>query len=247
MFERQILIKRDLDELSRPAADLFTTIAREAIETHENFCVALSGGSTPRHLYSLLAAEYSSAFDSTRVSFFFNDERNVPADSTESNYRMANETLLGPLGIDPDRVHRWHTELAGVDEVAAEYENELKRHFKQTGRRFDLVLLGLGNDAHTASLFPRTAALHENERLAVANWVEKLDEYRLTITFPVINSAANVIFLVSGKEKAEAVARVLEGERRPEEFPAQFVNPENGTLYFLLDEAAASLLNRNQF
>ena len=155
---------------------------------------------------------------------------------------MANETLLQPLEIAPSRIHRWRSELADAGQAANEYEIDLRAHFARSGRPLDLVLLGLGEDAHTASLFPNTPALSEIERFAVANRVEKLNADRLTMTFSAINDAANVIFLVSGRYKAEAVQSVLEGEFRPDDLPAQLVNPKSGDLYWLLDEVAASLL-----
>lgn len=245
MSGRETIITKDIDELSRAAAEVFTNIASASIDEAGTFSVALSGGSTPRKLYSLLASDtHRSAIDWTRVSFFFGDERHVPPDSEQSNFRMANETLLGPLEIASDRVLRWMAELSDVEACAAEYENKLRDYFQSEGRRLDLILLGLGDDGHTASLFPQTEALHELERLAVSNWVKKLDAFRLTMTFPAINDAANVIFLVSGSDKAEAVASVIEGEFRPDDFPAQLVQPVDGNLFWLLDEAAASELTR---
>lgn len=243
-MSRKIFTKTNRDELSASAAELFARIANNSLKRSGHFSLALAGGSTPRSLYSLLASKYTASIDWSRVTFFFTDERNVPHDSPGSNYRMAAEVLLEPLKIDPRSIHRWRTELPDVKETAAEYASNLEKHFHFSKPRFDIVLLGLGPDAHTASLFPHTAALHETEKLAVANWVEKLDDYRFTMTFPVINNAANVIFLVSGEEKAEALASVLEAEFRSDEFPGQLVRPENGALYWLLDEAAAKLLDR---
>jgi 6-phosphogluconolactonase len=242
---RQILIKQNLDELSRAAVDQFAQIGNRSIVAHGSFSVALAGGSTPHHLYSLLASEnHRLKLDWSRVEFFFGDERHFPPESDQSNYRMANETLLEPLNISADCIHRWKSELPDANEAADAYDTELRQHFDRSGRSLDLVLLGLGEDAHTASLFPNTPALSEIERLAVANRVEKLNADRLTMTFSTINDAANVIFLVSGRYKAEAVEAVLEGEFRPDEFPAQLVNPKSGNLYWMLDEDAASLLNK---
>jgi 6-phosphogluconolactonase len=158
---------------------------------------------------------------------------------------MANETLLGPLGIDSENVCAWKPAVAEPADVADSYAREIQRVLG-TDPRFDLILLGLGNDAHTASLFPNTDALHERERIAVENWVEKLGDFRFTMTFPLINDAANVIFLVSGGEKANAVETVLEGDFQPDDFPAQFVIPENGDLYWLLDAPAASSLRNGE-
>jgi 6-phosphogluconolactonase len=243
MFSRDIKVVKNADALSSLAANLFVDLARESIAIRGSFTVALAGGSTPRKLYSLLASQrYRNEFDWKRVSFFFGDERHVPPDSDESNYRMANETLLAPLNIIPENVHRWHAEFPDSSLAAEQYQDELKALLNSHRGSIDLVLLGLGDDAHTASLFPNTAALGESERLAVANWVEKLDAYRLTMTPLTINGARNIIFLVSGQEKAKAVAQVLEGEFRPEDYPAQLVIPQDGVVYWLLDEAAASQL-----
>jgi 6-phosphogluconolactonase len=243
MLSREIKVAKNADALSSLAANLFVDLARESITVRGSFTVALAGGTTPRKLYSLLASQrYRHELDWKRVSFFFGDERHVPPDSEESNYRMANETLLAPLGIIPENVHRWQAELSDTSLIAEQYQEELVAFLESHRGSIDLVLLGLGDDAHTASLFPNTAALEEGERLAVANWVEKLNAYRLTMTPRTINTAQNIVFLVSGEEKANAVAQVLEGEFRPDDYPAQIVIPEEGIVYWLLDEAAASQL-----
>jgi 6-phosphogluconolactonase len=248
---RQILIKKDIEDLSEAAADLFVEIAKRSIAKRGAFSIALAGGSTPRALYLLLASRYRNAIDWTKVTFFIGDERNVPHDSPESNYRTAAETLFEPLSISDSNAVAWSTELEDPAEIAALHESSIALAFEASAEtwinglpRFDMILLGLGEDAHTASLFPHTGALRETKRLAVANWVDKLKDYRLTITFPVINNGANVMFLVSGANKAEAVANVLEGECRPDDFPAQRVNPESGHLYWLLDKAAAKRLHQ---
>lgn len=248
MFSRDIKVAKDPDALSALAANLFVDIARESIAMTGSFNVALAGGSTPRKLYSLLSSQrYRNELDWKRFSFFFGDERHVPPDSDQSNYRMANETLLTPLNIDPENVNRWLAELGDSSEAADKYEARLREYLGSTDRSLELVLLGLGKDAHTASLFPRTAALAESSRLAVTNWVEKLNEHRLTMTPQAINAARNVVFLVSGEEKAEAVAHVIEGSFRPDDLPAQLIIPEDGTVYWLLDEAAASRLRADSF
>ena len=242
---RQIVIQSDLEALSRAAVDRFLQIGNAAIVAHGSFSVVLAGGSTPQHFYSLLASEnHRLKLDWTRVVFFFGDERHVPPDSDHSNYRMAKEILLDPLEISPTQVHRWQSELPDAAEAANIYEAELRSWFERNERPVDLVILGLGEDAHTASLFPNSPALGEIERLAVANWVERLDSHRLTMTFSMINDAMNVMFLVSGRYKAEAAHAVLEGEFRPDDLPAQLVNPKSGNLYWMLDSDAASLLTK---
>lgn len=240
---RQILITENLEQLSSAAADLFFRIANDSLKAHGSFAVALAGGSTPRLLYSRLASpDERKKLDWQRVAFFFGDERHVPPDSDQSNYRMATETLLMPLNVSPTQIHRWRGELTNAQEAAAAYDAELSEFFEDSGRPLDLVLLGLGEDGHTASLFPNTPALREYERLATANWVEKLNAYRLTMTFPTINSSLNVMFVAAGDTKADAARNVLDGEFRPDDLPAQFVNPESGNLFWLLDKGAASLL-----
>ena len=239
---KEIRIFESPDELSSAAAELFVQIANASIAKNDSFLAALAGGSTPRSCYEKIASKYQAAVDWKKVWFFFGDERNVPSDSEESNYKMANESLLQPLAVDPGRVVRWPTEADSVDAAAEIYGNNLATHFTKAGREFDLVMLGLGADGHTASLFPYTAALNEKTAPAVANWVEKLGEYRLTITFPAINRASNIIFLALGEEKAAAVAAVLEGDFDPEKYPAQNVRPAAGKVYWLLDEPAASRL-----
>lgn len=230
-------------ELMRFAAEKFVAVSKRAAEENGSFTVALSGGSTPRELYRLLSSdEFRDRLDPSRTKFFFGDERYVPANDERSNFRMANETLLKPLGAPPDNVLRWKTEL-GPEAAAADYRSLLEEVFGGELPRFDLILLGLGNDGHTASLFPGTDALRETELTAVSHFVEELGETRLTLTFPVINNAANVMFLVLGPEKALAARHVFEGDFYPDIFPAQLVVPANGALYRLLDTEAAELLS----
>lgn len=233
-----IVIANDLKDLSRKAAAEFVRIANDSIEKKGKFVIALSGGSTPRALNAqLLQAD----LDWSKCEFFFGDERNVPPDHADSNFRMANETLLEPLRIAKEKIHRWKTELLKPNEVANDYESKVK------DVKFDLVLLGMGADGHTASLFPGTEALKETKRNAVANWVPKLDAWRYTLTFPIINDAANVIFLVAGEDKAETLVSVIESEGPPDELPSRSVKPTNGELFWFLDEAAAKHLDKNQF
>lgn len=234
----KILIRKNVEALSAAAGERFVEFANAAVDSRGSFSIALAGGNTPRELYRLLASKkYRTAVDWKKVFVFLGDERNVPPDSPESNFCMVSEELLRPLGIEENNSFRWQTELGDPATVAGRYEEVLRAKTP-----LDLVLLGLGSDAHTASLFPHSDALHETERLAVANWVEKLSDHRFTMTFPVINGALNVVFFIAGAEKAEAVANVLEGEFRPDEYPAQLVKPVGGDLYWLLDEAAARSL-----
>jgi 6-phosphogluconolactonase len=245
---QNIFIFENLQALSRAAAEKFVLIGRKAIEQNNRFTIALSGGSTPKLLFQTLASdEFRSQLDWTKTFFFFGDERIVPFDSTESNYRMARENLFEPLQIKPENVRRWQTEFA-PEAAAEDYENQLKDFFALKNDaipRFDLILLGMGADGHTASLFPETLALSETEKLAIANWVEKLDSFRLTFTFPLINKAENILFLIGGAEKAETVKIVLKGEFEPHKFPAQAVEPDNGNLFYFLDKDAAKAIKNN--
>ncbi|HEX8396530.1 MAG TPA: 6-phosphogluconolactonase [Pyrinomonadaceae bacterium] len=239
-----IFISENLQALSRAAAEMFVRIGNETIERNNRFTVALSGGSTPKLLFQILSRqEFRLQIDWTKTFFFFGDERHVEPNSAESNYRMARENLFKPLEIPPENVYRWRAEWQNAEEIALDYEKTLTDFFKTELPRFDLILLGMGADGHTASLFPETSALIEMQKLAVANWVKKLDSFRLTLTFPLINNAANIIFLVGGAEKAEMLKTVLEGEFEPQKFPAQNVNPRGGNLFWLIEKDAARLLS----
>lgn len=242
----KIKILQNLDEISRAAAELFLEIGNHAINQNGKFTVALAGGSTPKSLYQLLAAdEFRNRIDWQKVFFFFGDERNVLTDSDESNFRTADENLLKPLQIPSENIFRWQTELKDSEKIAENYAESIVKFFDLAENefpQFDLILLGMGDDGHTASLFPFSDALNEIEKIAVSNRVEKLDANRLTFTFSTINKAANVIFLISGTAKADALKEVLEGEPQPEKFPSQNVNPTNGNLFWLIDAPAAQFL-----
>jgi len=233
--------------LHRAAAELFVSAAEAAVRDRGAFSVALAGGNTPRGLYALLAGDASlrARVPWERVRIFFGDERHVPPDHPDSNFRMAQETLLAQVPIAADHVWRMKAEYEDAERTAAEYERDIRAAFAlPPGARpkFDLVLLGLGPDGHTASLFPGTAALHERSRLVVANRVEKLDTDRVTLTAPVLNDAREVLFLVAGADKAPALKAVLEGPDEPERFPAQLIRPADGVLRWLVDPAAAAAL-----
>jgi len=249
-MNREIKIFPNSKVLNLLAAEKFIDIGKEAIKRQVVFFVALAGGSTPKSLYRLLASEpFKNQIDWQRIFFFLGDERNVPEDDPESNFRMINENLFEPLQIPQANIFRWNAGKKAPEATAKEYETAISWTFiedeeERTRPVFDLIILGMGTDGHTASLFPYTKALSESKRFAVANRVEKLDTTRLTLTFPVINNARNIMFLVSGAEKAETLKNVLEGEFEPEKFPSQNVNPHDGNLFWLLDEKAASLLHQ---
>ena len=238
---REIIICRDHAELSSKAAAQFVALARQAIVARGHFSVALSGGSTPKALYSLLATnEFSEQRVWRQIHLFWGDERCVAPDHAESNFRMIQESLLSRIDMPSENVHRMIGEI-DPKIAAAGYETELKRFFsssEETLPRFDLVLLGLGEDGHTASLFPGSSALNETEHWVATTYVEKLHAYRLTLTLPVINNAAQVAFLVDGANKAAIVKEILTTEKR--DYPAAKVRPENGQLIWFVTQDAAS-------
>jgi 6-phosphogluconolactonase len=229
--------------LFQAAATEFGALASQAVQANGRFSVVLSGGSTPKSLYALLASGHIPNIPWDRIFFFFGDERFVPPDHPDSNYRMAREAGLFAR-VPDDHVFRVRTEEKDADTAVSAYEQTLRKFLSlQPGElpRFDLVLLGLGPDGHTASLFPGTAALNEKSRLVVANWVEKFQSYRITLTLPVLNHAACIMFLVSGQDKAKIVREVLKNENA--NLPSQKVHPADGRLLWLLDGTAASGLS----
>jgi 6-phosphogluconolactonase len=235
-----LLVYETPEELAGAAARDFATRAKEAIDERGRFAVALAGGSTPNATYEVLARDYANELDWSRVHVFFGDERTVPPGHEDLNYRMAYETLLSRVPVGS--VHRMRGELP-PDEAAAAYEEELRSFFGQVDvPRFDLILCGLGEDGHTLSLFPETAALDVTYRWVVANPVLKLGTARLTLTIPVLNASRAVTFLVAGESKAEALKEVLEGDADPRAYPAKHVRPEGGDLTWMVDRAAARLL-----
>ncbi|MGC2150463.1 MAG: 6-phosphogluconolactonase, partial [Terriglobales bacterium] len=240
---RTIEVATTAADLFHAAAEEFSRVGRQAIGAQGRFAVALSGGSTPRSLYSLLASSYAD-FPWARTYFFFGDERHVPPTDPESNYRMVNESLFSKVAIPAQNVFRVKAENPDAAAAAADYEAQLRKFFELKPNqfpRFDLIFLGLGPDGHTASLFPDSEGLKETAKLVIANRVEKFKTDRISFTFPVLNNAAEVIFLASGSDKAEMVREVLEGKPTPP-LPAQQVQPTNGRLLWMLDESAAAKL-----
>jgi 6-phosphogluconolactonase len=240
---RTVEVATTAADLFHAAAEEFSRVGRQAIGAQGRFAVALSGGSTPKSLYSLLASSYAD-FPWARTYFFFGDERHVPPTDPESNYRMVNESLLSKVAIPAQNVFRVKAENPDAAAAAADYEAQLRKFFELKPSelpRFDLIFLGLGPDGHTASLFPDSEGLKETTKLVIANRVEKFKTHRISFTFPVLNNAGEVIFLVSGSDKAEMVREVLEGKPTPP-LPAQQVQPTNGRLLWMLDESAAAKL-----
>jgi len=229
----------DPNDLARSAAEHFVARCVEAVERRGLFTVALSGGSTPKLLYQLLADPNEPFRDQipwSSTHFFWSDERHVPPDHPDSNYRMANEALLAHVPVSQNNVHRVLSENPDAAAAAEAYETVLWALSENGLPRLDLILLGLGTDGHTASIFPGSEVLHETKRLVAAPWVEKLKTYRITMTLALLNNGASVVFLISGKEKAGIVKEVLEG---PPQYPAQAIRPTNGELLWLLDKDAA--------
>jgi 6-phosphogluconolactonase len=247
--KREVKTFPDAMPLIRRAAEEFVHAAVDSVAKSGLFTVALSGGSTPKALHSLLVedAGFRSRIPWDKMHIFFGDERHVPPDHKDSNYLMALETLISRSPLKPDQITRIKGEYDDTEKAALEYEQALRAYFKlQDGElpRFDLVLLGMGDEGHTASLFPGTKALHPStSRFVVRNWVGKLFTERITLTAPAINHANQVIFLVTRADKALALKAVLEGPYEPEQLPSQLIQPASGKLLWLVDQAAGNMLS----
>ncbi len=247
-MDREIRILADGAGIAKRAAQEFVQAAAAAIRVKSSFNVALAGGSTPRALYSLLVNDPTlrSQVPWDKIHLFFGDERHVAPDHPDSNFRMAMEAMISKSPLKPEQVTRIKGEYPDADQAALEYEKALREYFKLKDAeypRFDLVLAGMGNEGHTLSLFPGTKALHADGRVVVRNWVGKLYAERITLTAPAASNAAQVIFMVTGADKAPALKAVLEGPFEPEQLPAQLLQPQNGKLLWLVDTAAGSMLS----
>jgi 6-phosphogluconolactonase len=240
-------VEPDAAAVARRAAQYFVEMAGEAVEAHGHVRIAISGGSTPKATFELLAdpaLPWRWRMPWERLDLYWVDERSVPPDDAESNYRMTREAMLDRVPLRRGQIHRIEGELE-PGEAASRYESELRSSFRLEGAgypRFDLVALGLGGDGHTASLFPHTEAIREMSRLVVANHVPQKDAWRITLTWPVINHARSVFFLVAGEDKAAILKEILTGPRDPERLPIQLIWPSSGILTLILDKAAAALL-----
>lgn len=244
-------VEPDAAGLARRAAQYFAEKCAGAAAAHGRVRVAISGGSTPKATFGLLAdpgQPWRAQMPWDKLDLWWVDERSVPPDNADSNYRMTREAMLDKVPLKPEQIHRMEGELDPT-EAAARYEMELRNGFglrDQELPRFDLLQLGMGPDGHTASLFPHTAALHETNQLVTANHVETVkDSWRVTLTQPVINNAADVFFLIGGQDKAEILKEVLLGTVDRERLPSQMIAPASGILTLLLDKAAAALLPAN--
>jgi len=246
--QRDIRILADPAAITHRAADEFVKSASEAVAQHGVFNVAFAGGSTPKSLYALLADDPAFrskiAWDKMRV--FFGDERHVPPDHSDSNFRMASEALFSKGLLNPEQIARIKGEYPDTEKAALEYEQVLRAYFQQKDGeypRFDLVLLGMGDEGHTLSLFPGTKALHPGSRIVVRNWVGKFFTERVTITAETANHANRVMFMITRADKAPALKAVLEGPYEPEQLPAQFIQPLSGNALWLIDRDAAKMLS----
>jgi len=233
------------EALSLAAAEAFAQLANKVIAAKGRFAVALAGGNTPRTIYKLLATDYREQIEWPRVHFFWGDERYVPSNDPDSNYRMAREALFDHVPVLAENVHRMPTEFIQPETAALNYEKTLQDFWPNSLPRFDLIQLGLGPDGHIVSLFPNSPLLEEEHRLvAVVTGSPKPPPTRITLTLPAINHAAQIHFFVTGAEKAEALRATLEGARDLKRFPAQAVQPVNGHVIWWVDEKAASLFKK---
>lgn len=237
-----IKIYQDKEHIAAAAADLFVETAKDAIAARGKFTVSLTGGSTPELLYKLLATDaYRDQVDWQHVWVFWGDERWVPLDDAKSNARMSFETLLNHVAVPREQIFPMYKDNVAPEAYAAEYE-AIVRHVLGDEGEFDLILLGMGDDGHTASLFPGTAVLNETEKWVDAYFLAPQDMYRITLTAPLINRAKKIVFALFGANKAPALYEVLEGEPNVATYPSQLIKPLNGELVWLVDDAAAAKL-----
>ncbi len=239
----QLHIYKTVDEVLANVALYFVRLANEAFAGNKRFSIALPGGNSPKKLFALLASDAcKSQVKWSDIDFFFGDERYVPQTSADSNFKMANEVLLQPLNIAAKQIYAVDTSLS-PNAAAEDYWNRIQAYFNSNEPRFSLILLGLGDNAHTASLFPYTPVLSETVAGVRSVFLSNQNTYRITFTAPLINFAENIAFLVYGDDKAIAVRRVLEADKNTGIYPAQLIEPINGKLDWFLDETAASKLS----
>jgi 6-phosphogluconolactonase len=239
----QLSIYKNVDEMSRQVADWLVGLVKTVLAKQDRFTIALSGGSTPKKLFKLLASDqYKNKIDWSKLHFFWGDERFVPFADERNNARMAYEELLDQVPVNKSQVHIMQTGLSPAEAVL-DYDKILHRYFDGEDHTFDLVMLGLGDNAHTLSLFPGYEVVHEKKEWVSAFYLEEQEMYRITLTAPVVNKSAHIAYLVGGGDKASSVKEVIEGDANPDLYPAQVINPEQGELYWFLDEAAAADLS----
>jgi 6-phosphogluconolactonase len=247
--QRTVQVFNHCSEIASYASREVARMARDAVSARGVFSIALAGGSTPKMLYALLA-EHPTLRNSLpwdKMQVFFGDERHVGPGHADSNFQMASDSMLSKVPLREGQIHRIKGEYPDTAQAATEYEDVIRRQFGLRSSEFpgfDLILLGMGNEGHTLSLFPGTKALHEAQHIVTRNWVGKLYTERITLTAPAANAAANIIFMVTGSDKACALKAVLEGPYEPEQLPAQMIQPANGSLSWLVDAAAGSMLSK---
>ena len=238
----ELHICKDYNELSEHIADWMVEYICKILSTKERFSIALTGGSTPKKLYEMLAGdEYKNKIDWSRANVFIGDERFVPFEDDRSNAKMIQQTLLDKVAVNPRHIHFMQTENVSAETSANEYEEVLQYYFhKNTDEpTFDIVLLGMGDDAHTLSLFPgHQEAINEQTKWCTYLWLEQQNMYRVTLTAPVVNAARCVAFLISGKGKANAFSNILHKKYDPVTYPSQIIRPPKGELHFFVDEDA---------
>ena len=243
-YSGELQVYKDAEQLANATAELFVGTAAESMKARGRFRVALSGGSTPRHVYELLASQrFSSRVDWNRIDIFWGDERYVPSDDRESNYRMTAEAMLQHVPIPPVNIHRVPTEISPPAAAAGAYEKDIRRCFREplSVPQFDLIYLGLGTNGHTASLFPYSPILKETSQIVAADFVAEVNAWRITMTALLLNRGHIVAFVGDGPQKAQVLREVLLGPRDPQRLPAQLITPE-GKLFWMVDKAAAALL-----
>lgn len=238
----KVMVTPDVRALDETCAEMIVQSAAEAIAARGRFTIALSGGSTPKPLYALLASDpWRNRIDWSKTHFFLGDERFVPATSNQSNFKMANDALISKIPVPADNVHRIDTDHDGPEEAAAEYAEEIRRFFGPKPQ-FDFNLLGIGTNGHTASLFPGRPTLKVRDKLVVADDIPEVHMWRITFTVPMINDSRTILFLVAGSDKASILNEVLKGPEQPERLPSQLIRANGGSLIWLMDEAAAANL-----
>lgn len=234
---------KDINELSRNFADWLVSYASEALQQQDRFTIALSGGSTPKLLHELLAGpHYRDKIEWAKWHFFMGDERFVPGTDPRSNAKMCYETLLDHVPVNKEHIHFYQTEGISAPESAVAYEDLLRRYFEDRPSGLDLIILGMGDDGHTLSLFPHQPIIKETKKWVDSFWLQSQDMYRVTMTHPVANHAARVAFLAAGPGKQQALYEVLQGAYQPDLYPAQIIQPLSGELHWFVDEQAAALL-----
>lgn len=247
-FRPEVHVLAGAPAIAACAAEELLRVSLEAVRASGRFTIALAGGSTPKVLYNLLVTDprLRNSVPWDKMLVFFGDERHVGPGHPDSNYKMAWDSMLSQAPLAPEQISRIKGEYEDTEKAAREYEEGIRERFKLNEAefpRFDLILVGMGNEGHALSLFPGTKALHEKRRIVTRNWVGKLFTERITLTAPAANNAANVIFMVTGADKALALKGVLEGPLEPEQLPSQMIRPANGKLLWLVDTAAGSMLS----